>query len=188
MSCRRTDAGRGDAGRADRRLRVSASPRLALSATLFPMRVLAIDFGERRIGLATSDATETLATPRRTLERRGDVAAVQAICRFCHEEEIGLIVIGLPRSPEGLESAFAARVRSFAAKLSARTPIPIRFQEETLTSNEARRRLPPGSPREDVDRMAAAVLLEDYLKKEPPPEAAKRSKWKAPRRRRRAKS
>jgi putative Holliday junction resolvase len=128
------------------------------------MRILAIDFGEKRIGLATSDETGTLATPRKTLERGSDERAAREILEFCSEEEIGLVLLGLPRSPEGVESPFAARIRSFAAKLAGRTSIPVRFHEETLTSNEALRRLPHGASRQDVDRMAAAVLLEDYLR------------------------
>jgi putative Holliday junction resolvase len=126
-------------------------------------RVLALDFGERRVGLATSDASGSLATPRRTLLRRSDAALLEELARFCNEEEIGLAVFGIPRSPEGQESAFAARIRSFAAKFEERTGLPVRFHEETLTSNEASRRLPPGSRREEIDRTAAAVLLEDYL-------------------------
>jgi putative Holliday junction resolvase len=129
-------------------------------------RILAIDFGERRIGLATSDASRRIATPRRTLDRRGDDAAVAEILRFCREEEIGMILLGIPRSPEGVESPFARRIRSFARKLEARTALPVRFHEETLTSDEASRRLPPGSARGEVDRMAAAVLLEDFLLEE----------------------
>jgi putative Holliday junction resolvase len=135
-------------------------------ASCYPLavRILAIDFGERRIGLATSDATGTLATPRRTVTRRDDEAAVAEILRFCGEEEIGLILVGIPRSPEGEESAFASRIRSFASKLAGETPIPVRFHEETLTSNEAARRLPPGFPKEKLDSASAAVLLEDYLR------------------------
>src|SRR5947209_2949056 len=109
------------------------------------MRMLAIDFGEKRIGLATSDAEGRLATPRETIARSGDEKAVDAILAFCGREEIEGIVLGIPRSPEGVESPFAARIRSFARKLAARTPLPIRFHEETLTSDEAARRLPPGS-------------------------------------------
>ena len=127
------------------------------------MRILAVDFGERRIGLATSDAEGRLATPRETVLRREDGRAVDAIVSFCAREEIEEILFGIPRSPEGVESPFAARVRSFARKVAAKTTLPIRFHEETLTSNEAARRLPPGSGREALDAAAAAVLLEDYL-------------------------
>jgi putative Holliday junction resolvase len=127
------------------------------------LRVLAVDFGEKRIGLATSDASGKLATPRRTLHRREDRRTVEELARFCAEEEIGIAVFGLPRSPEGGESALAARIRSFAAKFASRTRLPIVFHEETLTSDEAARRLPKGAAREEIDRVAAAVLLEDYL-------------------------
>jgi len=127
------------------------------------MRILAVDFGERRIGLATSDAAGVLATPRSTLQRRDDERAIAEILAFCAEEEVGALLFGLPRSPEGIESPFADRVRSFARKLARRTSLPVLFHEETLTSDEAARRLPPGSDREATDPMAAAVLLEDYL-------------------------
>jgi putative Holliday junction resolvase len=130
------------------------------------MRVLAVDFGERRIGLATSDASGRIATPRVTLERRDDARAAEEIARFCRDEEVELVVFGLPRSPEGVESPFAERVRSFARKFSRSCPVPVRFHEETLTSVEAARRLPPGAGREELDRAAAAVLLEDFLEHE----------------------
>jgi putative Holliday junction resolvase len=136
------------------------------SATLFWMeRILAIDFGEKRIGLATSDASGLIATPRRTVHRRTDETAILEILRFCEEEEIGMIVLGIPRSPAGEESPFAARVRSFARKLAARTALRIRFHEETLTSDEAARRRSGSFPM-DLDPAAAAVLLEDFLHQE----------------------
>jgi putative holliday junction resolvase len=126
-------------------------------------RILAVDFGEKRIGLATSDEAETLATPRRTISRTSDQTAIAEIAAFAREEEVRLVVVGIPRSPQGVESPIADRIRSFAAKLGAGTGLEVRFHEETLTSDEARRRLPPGSDREALDRTAAAVLLEDYL-------------------------
>lgn len=126
-------------------------------------RILAVDFGEKRIGLATSDASASLATPRETLRRHGDEAALGELEGFCRREEVALVVFGIPRSPEGVESAFAARIRSFARKLTRRTGLPVRFHEETLTSDEAARRLPRSAAREGLDAMAAAVLLEDYL-------------------------
>ena len=125
--------------------------------------VVAVDFGEKRIGLATSDATGVLATPRTTLSRRSDAAAVRDLEAFCREVEAAVVVFGIPRSPEGRESAFAGRIRSFAGRFERQTGLPVRFHEETLTSNEAARRLPPGASRDEVDRTAAAILLEDYL-------------------------
>ena len=126
-------------------------------------RILAVDFGEKRIGLATSDASGSLATPRITLRRKRDEVVIEELARFCEREEIALTVIGIPRSPEGIESPIAARIRSFAAKFGQRTGLPVRFHEETLTSNEAARRLNRRASEGDLDRTAAAVLLEDYL-------------------------
>lgn len=129
----------------------------------FMARILAVDFGEKRIGLATSDASGTLATPRTTLLRKSDAATLAALAQFCAREEIDLAVFGIPRSPEGVESPIADRIRSFAHKFEATTGLPVRFHEETLTSDEAARRLPRRANREDLDRAAAAILLEDYL-------------------------
>jgi putative pre-16S rRNA nuclease len=128
------------------------------------MRILAVDFGEKRIGLATSDASGQIATARRTLARRDDASACEQIVRFCREEEVERVVFGQPRSPEGEESGFAARIRSFAGKFARSSGLPVEFHEETLTSREAQTRLPPGAAREEVDREAAAVLLEDFLR------------------------
>lgn len=125
-------------------------------------RILAVDFGEKRIGLATSDASGSLATARRTVLRRDDADAAEQIRRFCGEEEVELVVFGIPRSPEGAESPFAVRIRSFASKFAAVAGLPILFHEETLTSNEAARRA--GAARgAGLDPVAAAVLLEDFL-------------------------
>jgi putative Holliday junction resolvase len=124
-------------------------------------RLLAIDFGERRIGLATSDATGSLVTARKVLSRRNDEAAADEIVRFCRDEEIEGVVLGVPRSPEGIESPFAGRVRSFGRKLERQIGLPVVYHEETLTSWEAERQDNPGPGSRDDE--AAAVLLRDYL-------------------------
>src|SRR5579864_2535340 len=87
------------------------------SAILSGVRYLAVDFGEARIGLATSDESATLATPRRTIPRRSDEQAIEEIRRFARQEEIGEVVLGLPHHGDGSESELAPRVRSFARKL-----------------------------------------------------------------------
>jgi putative Holliday junction resolvase len=129
------------------------------------VRILAVDFGEKRIGLATSDASGSVATPRRTLARKDDAAAAESLKRFCEEEEIGLVIFGVPRRPGGEESDFAVRVRSFAKKFAKLAALPVCFHEETLTSYEAARRAkgPPRGRQPELDAEAAAVLLEDFL-------------------------
>lgn len=126
-------------------------------------RVLAVDFGEKRIGLATGDTVGGLATPRRTISRSSDDEAVREIGRFCLEEQIEALLVGIPRSPDGTESAIAPRIRSFAGKLAREASLPVEFHEETLTSDEAGRRLRGRRSRTGLDAAAAAVLLEDWL-------------------------
>ena len=125
-------------------------------------RILAVDFGEKRIGLATSDASGTLATPRRTIPRRSDSAASSELARFCRDEEVELVVFGVPAGPGGGDHPLAARIRSFASKFAGQTGLPVKFHDETLTSDEAARRRPEAASGE-LDPIAAAVLLEDYL-------------------------
>jgi putative holliday junction resolvase len=129
-------------------------------------RVLAIDFGEKRIGLATGDTAGGLATPRRTIARSSDDAAAAEIARFCRDDEVEALLVGIPMSPEDRrESAIAPRVRSFAEKLARAAQLPVSFHEETLTSDEAARRMRgrrrARGRRDDAE--AAAVLLEDWL-------------------------
>jgi putative Holliday junction resolvase len=127
-------------------------------------RVLAVDFGEKRIGLATGDTRGGLVTPRRTIRRSNDDAAAKEIARFCREEEVETLLVGIPRSPEDRrESGIAPRIRSFAGKLAREAAIPVEFHEETLTSDEAARRLRGRRSAAGVDAEAAAVLLEDWM-------------------------
>lgn len=126
-------------------------------------RVLAIDFGEKRIGLATADTEGGVSTPRKTLTRSSDSAVLKEIVRFCREEDVETLLVGVPRSPGGTESAIAPRIRSFGMKLAEATSLDVVFHDETLTSDEAQRRLRGRRSRAGVDAEAAAVLLEDWL-------------------------
>jgi len=125
------------------------------------VKYLAIDFGERRIGLATSDASGLIATPRRTLLRKSDARAVEEIIAFAGQEEVGEIVLGVPHHADGRENAFAARARSFGKKLEEASGLPVRTVNEHLTSREAQGRGSAGAA--GADAQAAAVILEDYL-------------------------
>lgn len=127
-------------------------------------RVLAVDFGEKRIGLATGDTSGGIATARRTIRRSSDEAVAAAIARFCREEQVETLLVGVPRSPEdGRESEITPRIRSFARKLARAVALPLQFHDETLTSDEAARRLRGRRSRAGIDAEAAAVLLEDWL-------------------------
>jgi putative Holliday junction resolvase len=139
------------------------------------MRVLGIDLGERRIGLAISDATATLARPLRAIARdRSDEAAVDALLAAIEEvnaedeDEVGCLVIGLPTRLDGSASDQTARVRQVVTRLSLRTSLPVVLQDERLSSHEAEARLATQERdwrkrKAKLDAAAAAVILQDYL-------------------------
>jgi putative Holliday junction resolvase len=137
------------------------------------MRFVGVDLGERRIGLAVSDASATLARPLRTIERDGsdERAArglVEAIDALNAEDEIGLVVVGLPTRLDGTASDQTARVHKMVALLGARLTIPIALQDERLSSHEAEERLAVHERdwrkrKAKLDAASAAVILQDYL-------------------------
>ena len=132
------------------------------------MRTLGIDFGERRIGLAISDAEGTFALPLLTLERRSDQAAIARIGEIIREEEVESLVVGEPVNVDGSRGPAAERAKSFAAKLAAATGLPLRLVGETLTTVAAAARLREAGvdarrARERIDAVAAQILLEEAL-------------------------
>ena len=98
-------------------------------------RILAIDYGKRRIGLALSDPTQTIGSPYRTLTRRkGKRPPWTILLEIVREQEVELAVIGLPLMPDGSEGEWTAEVREFGRKLSERAEIPIEWIDERMTS------------------------------------------------------
>jgi putative Holliday junction resolvase len=135
-------------------------------------RVLGIDVGRRRVGLAISDPTQTLARPLMTLtvtdaDRLDRVAA--AIAGLAGEEEgLEAVVVGLPVRLDGTVNEQTAEVAGFIAGLRARVTVPLVEAEERLTSREAESRLALHEPdwrkrKVKLDAAAAAVILQDYL-------------------------
>ena len=138
------------------------------------MRIACFDVGERRIGVAISDATGTLARPvgvLRTKALDGDAPLVAAaeIARLAAEEDgVSSIVVGLPRHLDGSASAMTARVTAFAAVLGRLTDLPVTLQDERLTSREAESRLAITEKdwrvrKGRLDAAAASIILQDYL-------------------------
>lgn len=133
------------------------------------MRVLALDVGERRTGVAISDPDQILASPLLALERKGnDLADCEAVLEVARQQEAGLIVVGLPRLLSGELGDQARRVKGFARRLRAASHIPVELCDERLTSVEADRVLretgAKGSrERGRRDAVAAAILLQSYL-------------------------
>lgn len=132
------------------------------------MRILAIDFGEKRIGLALSDPDGRFALPLDTLERRDDHGAVARILEIVRREGVELLVVGDPVLADGSRTGAAQRVDGFARRLGAASGLPLHRVAETLTSVEAEARLRRAGidPRRRpgrVDQVAAQILLEEFL-------------------------
>ena len=135
------------------------------------MRALGIDFGEKRIGLAISDAEGRFALPLTTIERQTDRRAAYRIADLAREEAVELLVLGEPLDLHGVAGVAAERVRRFGDRLSRASGLPIRWVDEALTTVEAAERL----HRADLDRrerperrdaVAAQILLQEALDRE----------------------
>jgi putative Holliday junction resolvase len=142
-------------------------------------RIVGLDVGERRIGVAISDATGTLARPVTTLRTTGLdgdalALAVAEVGRLAAEEDgVAAIVVGLPRRLDGSAHAMTRRLEIFADRLRARSARPVTLQDERLTSIDAESRLATRSRdwrdrKERLDAAAAAIILQDYLDSRPP--------------------
>lgn len=148
-----------------------------------PVRALGVDYGLRRIGLAISDASGTLARPLDTIDRarlphdRAAAGAVVARIAQIDDEPIAVIVVGWPRRLDGSPNDQTPRVEAFAAELRRQTPVPVVLQDERLSSHEAEARLATREKdwrrrKAQLDAAAAAVILQDYLDTRPSPSFA----------------
>ena len=138
------------------------------------MRVLGIDYGGKRIGLALSDATGMLARPWKTVVRQGSAAHVvdtivaELETLAADGEPVGAVVLGLPRRLNGEPNEQTVAVDAIASRLRARLTIPVALQDERLTSREAESRLAEREKdwrtrKRALDAEAAAIILQDYL-------------------------
>jgi putative Holliday junction resolvase len=132
-------------------------------------RLLGVDWGERRIGLALSDETRTLAQPLTTLTRRsGKRFPMRKFLTLLEQHAVTGVVVGLPLDQEGAEAEAAAAARALAADIAQHSGQPVELWDERLTTARALRavRAMGGSTRgrkDDVDALAAALLLQHYL-------------------------
>jgi len=155
--------------------RIVAHPSAANSVDRFPrqreirpVKALAIDFGEKRVGLAISDVEGRFAMPWKSLERRSDRQVIRELIALAKEESVELIVIGEPRRLDGAAGEQAQRVAGFSRKLASSIGLPIETVNESLTSREAEERLRaaglnPRQRRQQIDSVAAQILLQEVL-------------------------
>ena len=133
------------------------------------MRIIGIDFGERRIGVAAADDQLRIALPVETVTVSAD--PVDEIARIADEQGAGALVLGLPLSLTGAEGPQAQIVRDAAERLSERLTIPIYLHDERLTTTQALRTAPPGGRKgrgDNRDAVAASILLQAYLDSQRP--------------------
>ena len=132
------------------------------------MRAIGLDIGEKRIGVAVSDPSGSVATPLAVLDAVRVLSDGQDLLRVVEEYEAELVVAGLPLSLGGAEAAQAARVRRAAARLAGFLPIPLVFHDERLSSVEASCSMAAAGAdskkqRGSVDMVAATIILQGYL-------------------------
>ena len=137
-------------------------------------RIIGLDVGERRVGVAISDASGTLARPVTVisvaaLDRKAVPVVADALALLADEDEpFAAVVVGLPRHLDGTPNAMTERVRAFAVALGATMDRPVHLQDERLTSREAEsllalREKDWRARKKRLDAAAAALILQDYL-------------------------
>jgi putative holliday junction resolvase len=132
------------------------------------VRVLGLDVGDKRIGLALSDPGGILASPLTILERTRESDDIEVILKIAGEREVEYIIVGLPRLMNGDIGQQAEKTQTFVQILSSHTNIPIELRDERLTTVTAIRLKEETSKKKKnrrlhYDAMAAAVILQDYL-------------------------
>jgi putative Holliday junction resolvase len=137
-----------------------------------PVRVLAVDHGEKRIGIALSDLTGTLARPLAILDHQSRDADVQHVTEIARDHRVELILVGESLDEDGHPNQAGRRARRFAEALRAVGELPVEMWDESLSSQDARLlRIAGGASKKKragaIDAEAAAVILQSYLDAHP---------------------
>lgn len=132
------------------------------------MRILALDHGTKRIGVAVSDELKMIATPLEFIPAEPFAPFLERLKHLLREKEVDLILVGMPRNMDGSYGPAALKVQEFVAVLKETIATPIKLWDERLTSAQANRFLIQAdvkrqNRKEKVDKTAAAILLQSYL-------------------------
>lgn len=126
-------------------------------------KFLGVDYGERRIGLALSESDTMVVIPWKTLEVSGEIReAVRAVVKVCSDEDITDVVVGMPKSLSGGLNAQARTTKDFIMQLRTASGLPIHEVDERLTTKMSETLLGKTKRRNNVDQIAAALILETY--------------------------
>jgi len=133
------------------------------------MRVLAVDYGERRTGLAVPDEMGITAQGLKTLEPEDESEIPELVARTAEDRGVETIVVGLPLNMDGTESEKSKKVREFGALLAEKTSLTVVFWDERMTSMQAHRVMREMNKKTYgnkamVDRISATLILQEYLK------------------------
>jgi putative holliday junction resolvase len=141
------------------------------------VRSLGLDIGDRRIGLAVSDPLGILARPLTVIERREETLDIAAILEIAAQNQVAIIIAGLPQSMDGSLGQQARKVMAFTDKLRQASPVPVEYRDESLTTVEAKHLMEEGRAKKgpqyrrvNYDAAAAAVILQSYLNESHPME------------------
>ena len=132
------------------------------------MRLMGLDVGDKRIGIALSDEGAIIASPRETLLRKSNAKDITHLLELADREEVSEILVGMPLSLNGSSGPQAQKVARFVEALRARTPITVTCWDERFTTVDAEQALIEGEVSREkrrglVDRVAAALILQSYL-------------------------
>lgn len=132
------------------------------------MRIIGLDYGEARIGVAVSDLLGTIANPLDTISERDREKQLEKVLEVIKREKAEKIVVGLPKRMDGTLGHRAEYTRAFAEELSERCSLPLVMWDERLSSSEAHRMLESGGVsgkkrKTKVDKIAAVLILQTYL-------------------------
>ncbi len=132
------------------------------------MRILALDHGTKRIGVAVSDELKMIAQPLEFIPAEPFADFLKRFRELLAEKEVELVLVGMPRNMNGSYGPAALKVQEFVAALKGAITVPIKTWDERLTTSQANRLLIEGNVRREdrkskVDKMAAAILLQSYL-------------------------
>ncbi len=135
---------------------------------------MAIDLGEKRIGIALSDPGRMIASAHSTMTRKSRAEDFARYARLIEEQQVGLVIMGLPITMAGYEGDRAAWVRDYTADLGNHIDVPVVYWDESLTTKQAEASLRAQGKRgrkikDQVDAVAAAFILQSYLDNDRPP-------------------
>ncbi|MDD3806532.1 MAG: Holliday junction resolvase RuvX [Candidatus Marinimicrobia bacterium] len=131
-------------------------------------RILAIDYGEKRVGLAVSDPLKLIATPLDTLKVSSEKALFEDLLKLIEKWDIHQILVGYPLGLKGNKTQQTQKVDQFVAALKKYVPLPIILWDERFTSTEAetilhQKGVKPSKNKDLIDQMSARIILQEYL-------------------------